>query len=85
MHSTRNVPTVLGGGVTGRFRMGRRLKVPADCPSSNLSCKPGDGVFNGTANNHLLVSIAQAFGVAIESFGTQPSAADSNGPLAGLP
>jgi hypothetical protein len=85
MHSTRNVPTVLGGGVNGRFRMGRRLKVPADCPSSNLSCKPGDGVFNGTANNHLLVSIAQAFGVAIESFGTQPSAADSNGPLAGLP
>ena len=84
LHSTRNVPTVLGGGVNGKLRMGRRLKAPADCPSSNLSCKPGDAAFNGTANNHLLVSIAQAFGVAIDSFGTQPNAADKNGPLAGL-
>jgi Protein of unknown function (DUF1552) len=84
LHSTRNVPTVLGGGVNGKFRMGRRLKAPADCPSSNLSCKPGDAVFNGTANNHLLVSIARAFGIAIDSFGTQPNAADRNGPLAGL-
>ena len=84
LHSTRNVPTVLGGGVNGKFRMGRRLKAAADCPSSNLACKPGDPEFNGTANNHLLVSIARAFGVAIDSFGTQPNAADKNGPLAGL-
>jgi len=84
LHSTRNVPTVLAGGVDGKFRMGRRLKAPADCPSSNLACKPGDVVFNGTANNHLLVAIAQAFGVAVDSFGTQPNAADKDGPLAGL-
>jgi len=84
LHSTRNVPTVLAGGVNGKFRMGRRLKATADCPSSNLACKPGDAAFNGTANNHLLVSIARAFGVAIDSFGTQPNAADRNGPLAGL-
>lgn len=84
LHSTRNVPTVLAGGVNGKFRMGRRLKAPPDCSSANLSCKPGDAAFNGTANNHLLVSIARAFGVAIDSFGTQPNAADKNGPLAGL-
>jgi hypothetical protein len=84
LHSTRNVPTVLAGGVNGKFRMGRRIKAPADCPASHLACKPGDGAFTGTANNHLLVSIAQAFGVAIDSFGTQPSAADKTGPLAGL-
>ena len=42
IHSTRNVPTVLGGGLNGKFRMGRRLKAPADCPSSNLACNPGD-------------------------------------------
>jgi len=84
LHSTRNVPTVLGGGVNGKFRMGRRLKVAADCPPSNLACKPGDSEFNGTANNHLLVSIARAFGATIDSFGTQPSAADNTGPLAGL-
>jgi hypothetical protein len=84
LHSTRNVPTVLGGGVNGKFRMGRRLKAPADCPPSNLACKPGDPEFKGTANNHLLVSIARAFGVPIDTFGTQPNAADKNGPLAGL-
>jgi hypothetical protein len=84
LHNTRNVPTVLAGGVNGKFRMGRRLKAPADCPSSNLACKPGDGVFNGTANNHLLVSIARAFGVAVDSFGTQPNAVDKTGPLPGL-
>jgi len=84
LHSTRNVPTVLAGGVNGQLRMGRRLKAPADCPSSNLACKPGDPEFSGTANNHLLVSIARAFGVAIDSFGTQPNNADTSGALAGL-
>lgn len=69
LHSTRDVPTVLGGGVNGKLRMGRRLKLPADVPA---------------ANNHLLVSIAHAFGVEIDSFGTQPNPADKTGPLAGL-
>jgi hypothetical protein len=84
LHSTRNVPTVLGGGLNGKFRMGRRLKAPADCPSSDLACRPGDADFTGTANNHLLVSIAQAFGLAIHTFGTQPNDADKHGPLSGL-
>jgi hypothetical protein len=84
LHSTRNVPTVLAGGLNGRFRMGRRLVAPADCPSSTPACKLGDAGFRGTANNHLLVSIAQAFGAAIDSFGTQPNAADRSGPLPGL-
>jgi len=83
-HSTRNVPTVLGGGLNGKFRMGRRLKAPADCPSTNLGCKTGDADFTGTANNHLLVSIARAFGVAIDSFGSQLNDADKTGPLSGL-
>ena len=84
LHSTRNVPTVLAGGLNGKFRMGRRIKAPADCPPSNLACVPGDPAFNGTANNHLLVSIARAFGVPIDSFGSQPAAADRSGPLDGL-
>ncbi len=33
LHSTRNVPTVLAGGANGKFRMGRRLKLKADCPT----------------------------------------------------
>ena len=36
------------------------------------------------ASNHLLVSIARAFGVAVDSFGSQPEAANKNGPLTGL-
>jgi hypothetical protein len=65
-HSTRKVPTVLGGGLNGQFRTGRRLRLDA------------------TSNNHLLVSIARAFGAAIDSFGSQPNPADAGGPLAGL-
>ena len=38
----------------------------------------------GVTNNHLLVSIAQAFGLKVNTFGTQPGAADMTGPLDGL-
>jgi hypothetical protein len=65
LHSTKNVPTVLGGGLNGHFRMGRRLR-------------------RATASNHLLVSIAEAFGAPIDSFGKQPNVADTTGPLPGL-
>ena len=37
LHSTRNVPTVLAGGANGtKFRMGRRLKMAADCKTNLL-------------------------------------------------
>ncbi len=65
-HSTRNVPTVLAGGLNGRFRMGRRLQL------------------DSTGNNHLLVSIAQAFGANVDSFGSQPNTADATGALSAL-
>ena len=85
LHSTRNVPTVLAGGsAVTKFRMGRRLRVTPDCPSSNLWCAPGDAVFKGITNNHLLVSIANAFGVSINTFGTQPTTDLTTGPLDGL-
>lgn len=84
LHSTRNVPTVLAGGVNGKFRMGRRLKLDADCPPSNLWCSPSDATFKASTNNHLLVSIAQAFGVDLNTFGTQPTADLVTGPLPGL-
>jgi hypothetical protein len=84
LHSTRNVPTVLAGGVNGKFRMGRRLKLQADCPSTNPWCSPADPIFKGSTNNHLLVSIAQAFGVELNTFGTQPNADLTTGPMPGL-
>jgi hypothetical protein len=83
-HSTRNVPTVLAGGANGLFRMGRRLKMVPDCPAQSPWCGPSDATFKATTNNHLLVSIAQAFGVSLSNFGTQPDPALTTGPLSGL-
>ncbi|HEY8923047.1 MAG TPA: DUF1552 domain-containing protein [Polyangia bacterium] len=85
LHSTRNVPTILAGGSSfTKFRMGRRLRVQADCPSSSPWCAPGDANFTGVSNNHLLVAIAKAFGVDVNTFGTQPTTDLTTGVLAGL-
>jgi hypothetical protein len=85
LHSTRNVPTILaGGGAVTKFRMGRRLRVTPDCPTSSPWCAPGDAAFKGISNNHLLVSIANAFGVDANTFGSQPTPDLTTGPLAGL-
>jgi len=84
LHSTRNVPTLLAGGAGGMFQMGRRLKMPADCPASDNWCTPESANWGGVSNNKLLVSIAQAFGAEIDSFGTQPDPADTSGTLPGL-
>jgi hypothetical protein len=56
-HSSRSVPTLVAGGCGGRFRTGRYL---------DLRDQNGGG---GTPNNRLLVSICQAFGVEVGSFG----------------
>jgi len=80
LHSTRNVPTVLAGGANGKFAMGRRVKLSQDCPPGTSEwCSDAQRV--DKPNNHLLVSIAQAFGVEADSFGTQPSAALTQGTL----
>ncbi len=84
LHSTRNVPTLLAGGVNGKFRMGRRLRMVRDCPESNPWCGPDDADNQGVSNNHLLVSILQAFGVEENSFGTQPDEAHTTEALADL-
>ncbi len=85
LHSTRNVPTLLAGGANGIFRMGRRLKMAADCPSTTPWCSPTDATFTATANSKLLVSIAQAFGQTdVTSFGTQSNPAWTAGMLSNL-
>jgi uncharacterized protein DUF1552 len=84
LHSTRNVPTVLAGGVNGKFRMGRRLKMQADCPTSSPWCEPKDATFTPVSNSKILVSIAQAFGADIDVFGTQPDPALVTGALSGM-
>jgi hypothetical protein len=79
LHSTRNVPTLLAGGANGKFRMGRRVRLQADCPTTSEWC--GDEQKAQKTNNHLLVSIAQAFDQDVTSFGTQGSTALTTGPL----
>jgi hypothetical protein len=84
LHSTRNVPTVLAGGVNGKFRMGRRLRLQADCPTDSPWCGQNDATFTPVTNNKLLVAIAQAFGANLETFGTQPDPKLTTGALSGL-
>jgi len=86
LHSTRNVPTLLAGGANGKFRMGRRLKMPSACPADNPWCS-GDNprkTYAPTTNSKILVSIAQAFGVDVNTYGTQPETADITGALSAL-
>lgn len=87
-HSTRNVPTVLAGGANGLITMGRRLRMTPDCPSASPWCGPTDNAnppdYTPISNNHLLVSIANMFGVQVNTFGTQKNTADFTGPLPGL-
>ncbi|WP_437718319.1 DUF1552 domain-containing protein [Sorangium sp. So ce448] len=84
LHSTRNVPTLLAGGANGKFRMGRRIKLKADCPADAPWCAETDTTFTPVTNSRILVSIAQAFGVEIESFGSQPDPALTTGALSEL-
>lgn len=84
LHSTRNVPTLLAGGTNGKFRMGRRLKLKADCPSTSPWCSETSPEFSAMTNSKILVAIAQAFGVSINAFGTQPDVSLTTGALAEL-
>jgi hypothetical protein len=56
----------------------------ADC-TTNLWCSPTDAEFKASTNNHLLISIAQAFGLTdVTTFGTQATASWKTGTLSGL-
>ena len=82
-HSTRNVPTVLSGGLNGKIRMGRRIQYRSDCPLGTW-CDPDGSDYQTVPNNWLLVSIAQAFGVDVVSYGIQAEAQYSTGTLPGI-
>ncbi|HEX6245920.1 MAG TPA: DUF1552 domain-containing protein, partial [Polyangiales bacterium] len=84
LHSTLNVPTLLCGGAGGKFKMGRRIRLGADCNNMTPWCAPGEATFSGVSSNHLLVSIAQAFGVQLNTFGTQNEAKHTTGALSEL-
>jgi hypothetical protein len=83
-HSSASVPTLLAGGANVPFRFGRRLQITPDCTPPNDSCKVRDPKYASGANNHLLVSIAQAFGVETNSFGKGADSTFTTGALSGL-
>ncbi len=68
-HSNVGVPTVLAGGASGKFRMGRYLKLRTG--GDPLAGWDGGGTKapNLVAHNKLLVSIANAFGISGDTFG----------------
>ncbi len=82
-HSTRNVPTVLAGGMNGRIRMGRRITYRTDCPLGT-DCDTKGRDYRTVPNNWLLVSLAQAFGVRIDRYGRQFDGTVSGGVLSEL-
>lgn len=84
LHSSSSAPTVLVGGKNVPFRFGRRLRLTPDCSPPNDSCNAHDVKFANGSNNHLLVSIAQAFGVETDTFGTGLDSAFTTGALSGL-
>jgi hypothetical protein len=84
LHSSASVPTVLAGGANVPFKFGRRMQLTPDCAPPNDSCQVRDAKFAGGANNHLLVSIAQAFGVETDTFGVGSDSTFTTGALSGL-
>jgi hypothetical protein len=81
-HSTSNVPTVLAGGLNGKIRMGRYIKLNPDCANNQQYCDDKGATPN--PNNRLLVSIANAFGVDTSSYGVQKDPTLTQGALAQL-
>ena len=82
-HCTRDVPTILAGGANGKIRMGRRLQFRTDCPLGTW-CDPDGSDYQTVSNNQVLVSIARAFDLDLDSYGTQAEAEYAIGTLPGL-
>jgi hypothetical protein len=83
-HSPTNAPTVLAGGANDKFRMGRRIRLRSDHCDNRALCINGGADDGRVLNNKLLVSIARAFDVEIDSFGTQADGGITHGALTEL-
>jgi hypothetical protein len=81
LHDSANTPMLLLGGAGGKFRMGRRLKMKDNCADNARAC---DGAQQFVPQNQILVSIANAFGVEIDAYGTAPDPKLTQGPLTAL-
>jgi hypothetical protein len=90
-HGHDGWPVVMVGG-GARFRTGRYLHVAHDTPTTSVSEWDNDEQRIGLPHNHLLVSVANAMGVAVDTVGPASVKARKSGlpevslrgPLAGL-
>lgn len=69
LHSSRDIPVVVAGAAHGKLRTGRRIKLAADCPPSDMWCQPK----TDNSMTKVLVSVANAFGASVTGFGTETS------------
>jgi hypothetical protein len=83
-HSPTNAPTLLAGGANKKFKMGRRIRLRDDHCGNRALCLNGGSDDGRVLNNQLLVSIARAFDVEIDSFGTQADGGITHGALSEL-
>jgi hypothetical protein len=79
-HAVRNVPMILAGGAGGYFKMGRHIKVAAEGPNNEEWCNTRKVV----GHNGILVSIANAFGVPVDRYGTAADPSSIAGAFPGL-
>jgi hypothetical protein len=75
------VPIVLAGGAGGRLVMGRHIRLKENCPTGEGGC--GEDTVTLISHNHLLVSLANVYGVEIDTFGKTTN--DPSHAVGGLP
>jgi hypothetical protein len=62
-HTSQNVPIVLAGGAGGRLAMGRHIRLKENPPTAEGATS------TPISHNHLLVSLANIYGVELDTFG----------------
>jgi Protein of unknown function (DUF1552) len=80
-HTSENVPIVLAGGAGGRLAMGRHIRLKENCATGEGGC--GGSTSTLISHNHLLVSLANVYGVEIDTFGKTTD--DPTHAVGGLP
>jgi hypothetical protein len=78
LHSSKDAPILLLGGAGGKLLMGRHLAMKPNCLDNTRWCSGAEQV---VSQSQVLVSIANAFGVEINEYG---SGDDGSGPMAAL-
>jgi hypothetical protein len=87
-HSNFSLPIVVLGSAGGYFKTGQALQMPKSALAMGVNAqndyKRANGWSNMVPHNALLVSLCNAFGVPVTSYGVSMTASDTQGALPGL-